>query len=452
MRRKYNLTYQLPILLTVFYLVCTLILYEIGPLDWITYNPVYFWFLQIVYIVMLVLGWQTGIKKTYISKPEWTVRQDKKVIKTLKVLLKINLLYESVNLFRKFNMSSFDISGLIKNILFGFSHMGEAYNSLQDSIGAVEGGQVVGSSVMTLFNYIWEFAAFAVVLLGGYYFKKLKTFDKIIYILTCIIILIDYISTGTNIGVFRLILAVLVFGSMKVIQGKYMFSYNKWKKRKKLILCVAIILAVIMTVLFDKIMKSRGGILLWDTSYYNIGGIGVDKDSVLFKIVSPRLYMLLVSATSYLTQGYYGMSLCLRVNWMPTFGVGHSMFAVKMLSEYVSDMIQLRTYQNRIAVFGWEEDVRWHSIYTWFANDISFIGVIAVMFLIGYFFAMAYKDSLQTNNPFAYVMVYFFTLMVFFFPCNNQIFQSSYTMFSFWTVFILWLCTRGRKKFKIRRR
>ena len=434
------------------YLSCTLILYETGPLDWITYKPVSFWTLQIVYILMLVLGWYVGIKRTYTATNMWTLKREQKVIRILSLFVKVNFFYEWINLFRKFNMSSFDVSALFRKIFYGLFNMGGSYNMLQDSIGTTDSSQIVGGMFVTLLNYVWDFVAFIVVLLGGYYFKKLHVLDKVIYGLTCIIILVSYISTGTNIGVFRLFLAVIVFGMMKVLRGEYSVDYKKWRRKKKIVLYLAIALIVFMTVLFDKIMKSRGGILLWDTADYNISGIGIDRDSILFKLVPPQFYMLLISATSYLTQGYYGMSVCLRLEWMPAFGFGHSMFLVKMFSEYVTDLIRQRTYQNRAAVFGWEEDLRWHSIYTWLANDVSFVGVIAVMFLIGCFFAMAYKDCIRTNNPFAYIMVYFFVLLVFFIPCNNQIFQSAYVMFSFYTALILWLCTRGRKRIRIGRK
>lgn len=452
MLRRIKTTYQLPVVLMVAYLVFTLILYAIGPLAWVTYRPFTFWSLQILYIIMLILGWQTGINRTYTRKEEWTEIQEKKIVRVLPILLVIDFLSEVVNLFRRFFFRSFDIGALFHKILNGFNNPGASYGSFVTEVEKTSGSQIIGGTAMTLFNYIWDFAAFAVVLLATFYFKKLGKLGKTLLTLTYVTIVTTYVSTGTNIGIMRLVLAVIVFFVMKVIRGEKTINKAFWKKRRKWMLLATFVAVVGMCFLFDKLMKSRGGILYWDTDDYNIGGIGIDRNSFMFKIIPTSFYMLLVSASAYLTQGYYGMSLCLKTDWIPTFGLGNSMAIVKLLRDYVSDGIMNRTYQHRLEIFGWDYEIQWHSMYSWFANDVSFAGIIIIMFLFGMLFAMAYKDSIRTNNPFAHVLVYYFTLMAFFIPCNNQVFQSTYTMFSFFTVLILWVCTRGKKKIKWRNR
>lgn len=449
---KIKNNYQFPLNMMLIYLVFTLVLYVIGPIDWVTYSPIYFWSLQILYISMLFLGWQVGINCIYTRKDVWPETKDDLLIKKLNPFLIINFFYEFINTFRRFQFSSFDFSALVKRVIYGFTDMGGAYNSFQETINTITGSSVVGGTVFSLFNYIWEICSFLVLLLATYYYKKLKKGAKFILLLTYAIIIMSYISTGTNIGVFRLVLAWMLFLLMKFIRGEHSVDWKKWKKRKKWIIFILIISIVLCIILFEAIMKSRGGILLWDTSYYNIGGRGIDHNSILFKIFPHSWSMLLVSATGYLTQGYYGMSLCLQTDWIPTFGLGHSMIIEKLLAKYVTDIPHLTIYQHRIEKFGWNEDVQWHTAYSWFANDVSFLGVAFVMLIFGILFAMAYKDSIKTNNPFAHIMVYFFTLAAFFIPCNNQLFQSTYVMFSFITTFIIWICTRGRKIIVFRRK
>lgn len=451
MRDKLEISYQLPLKIMIVYLVATLILYLIGPFKWFTYKPVIFWLLQFIYILMLILGWQIGIRHTFTRSDEWTVQQDKKIICKLAPLLIINFFYEFINIFRKFNFSSFDIKNLWDQILLGFIDMGSSYNAFQENINNITGSQLVGGSIVTVFNTVWDFLSFTIVLLATYYFKKLSKVTKFILIINYIIIIAAFIGTGTNIGVFRLLLAWVIFFAIRITRGERNINREKWHKRKKTIVLVTVIAIIVMAVLFDKIMQSRGGILLWNTSYYNIGGIGINRESILFHILPKSWYMLLVSASGYLTQGYYGMSLCLRTEWLPTFGIGHSMAIVKLLKSYITDFPYLRTYQHRIEPFGWDEDIQWHTMYSWFANDIGFLGVAIIMFIFGLLFATAYKDSIKTNNPFAHVMVYFFSLGVFFIPCNNQLFQSTYVMFSFITITFLWLCTRGRRRITIRK-
>lgn len=104
-------------------------------------------------------------------------------------------------------------------------------------------------------------------------------------ILTYVLILVAYISTGTNIGVFKLLLAIVVIYAFKVIRIERTIDRIKWRRRKKWIIVITIVAVVCAMVLLDKIMQSRGGILYWKSNWYNIGSIHIDNDSVLLNIL-----------------------------------------------------------------------------------------------------------------------------------------------------------------------
>lgn len=229
---KIKTKFQLPLIMMILYLVFTLILYVIGPLDWVTYNPVYFWFLQILYIVMLFCGWQVGLTKIYTRTMVWDEKQEENIVSKLRIPLIINLVYEFVNIFRKFMFTSFDIRGLFDRIVMGFTNMGDSYNILVENVDSARGNMVVGGTVVTLFNFGWDFFAFAVLLLATLYFKRLSKLYQGILIVTYLFILSSYIGTGTNIGVFRLVLAWILFLFIKLIRGERSFDKKKWKKRK----------------------------------------------------------------------------------------------------------------------------------------------------------------------------------------------------------------------------
>ena len=131
------------------------------------------------------------------------------------------------------------------------------------------------------------------------------------------------------------------------------------------------------------------------------------------------------------------------------FGLGSCKVIQELLSTVLPSIADW-TYQARITEFGWDDYMQWHTMYSWFANDVSYLGVIAVMFIFGLVFARCYKDSITTENPFANLMVYYMFLMAIFAPCNNQIFQTRDIFFSFITVFLGWICTRGRKTVRFR--
>lgn len=441
----------LPITVIVAYLAFTLILYVAGPFKWVTYHPLLFWSLQVLYIAALLYGWMIGIR-TSVSNHQWEEWDSKRCADMISPLISVNFMYELINALRRFSITTFDIRKLLQAILTGATSMGSAYNTLQAGVDQTSAGALGGMAV-TLFNLCWAFFAFNVFILGFILFKNLSTYSKAVQLLTTGLIIGEYLGTGTNIGVFRVILIFVILYLIRVIRKNRasLPSGSKTKKKNNTykVFIFAAVAAVFVLALFSRIMQSRGGILLWQSNTYNVGGIYLNKNSVFFKILPSGLFMLLIALSGYLCQGYYGMSLCMRVPWEPGAGIGHSMALINLFDR-VSTVAHVSSYQYRIAeLFGWEEGVRWHSMYSWIANDLTFWGVIPIMFFIGMLYAMAYKDAVITNNPYAKVVTYYFTLLSIFIPCNNQLFQSTYTYFAFVSALILWLGTRGRKQFRI---
>lgn len=436
---KTRYTY-LPLCLIVLYVAFSLFLYEFGPFAWITYEPVVFWLLNFSYIFALIGGWKTGttIKVSAIKKENQLYS---KTLRLLRFAIPVNLCYEYLNALRRFQLQSLNPMLLIRALHNGVGNMGDAYNLYQSSVG-ISGNTAFGGIYLTLFSLVWEFISFNIVILSVIFFKNLNRFSKVTTITTLALIAVEYIATGTNIGIFRLLLIFIVLFLLRIIQSKK----EGGKKRNTgsiAFIIFSVLMAIIMLTIFSIIMQSRGGINFWQYSNYNIGGIRIDNGSIFFKILPSSLHMLLISVTGYLTQGLYGFSLCLRVPWHFCYGIGHST-ALMNLTKGATRAIRENTYQYRITQFGWEDGMRWHSMYSWIANDTSFFGVVIVMFTIGTLFCIAYRDSILTNNPFAKLIVYYFSLLSFFIPCNNQLFQSTYIMFSFITAMILWICTRGK--------
>ncbi len=442
MKKLKSLRLQLPIWVLLGYLLMTLLLYAIGPFKWYTPRPVAFWLLQAAYLAALFLGWQVGLGKTRTTK-EWNIQWDNVILKWLPGLLVVGILIEVINLFRKFGYDTPDFVRLIKDIIWGLKNPGAAYGYYQNTVLKMSASELFGGRVMTVINYVWYFASYVVLLLSTYYFKRLNILGKCLLVLEYGLILVSYLAIGTNIGVFRLILAILTFAVLWFIRN--VIRMDKKRRRKVItILLVAILVAAIgMLFVFDMMMKSRGGILQWDSDEYNVGGFGLNRDSVIFKILPESLYMTAISASSYLTQGYQGMSIALILDWKPTFGVGHNMWLIGLLDPS-GQGITTDTYQYRMEYWcNWKMGVQWHTMYTWWANDLSFIGTILIMFVFGILFAMAYKDCLESKNPFAALMVFFFALQAFFIPCNNQLFQSAVIVIGFYVTMVLWLVSRG---------
>lgn len=440
LERSQKRTLLLPIRLTLIYLIFTLFLYTFGPFNWVTSRPYAFYALQVGYLLALWLGYRVGLMREYKQPIQWDESNENGIVKLIEPLLIVNLFVFLINMFRGYGLNSLDIPAFVQRLSCGILHPGSGYNTYVDQGEILSGGDVLGGNVFSAFNYIWGFVGYAAPLLGTLYLKKLRPVSKICLILYYALNLLYYLSIGTNIGVLRIILMILLPSTLRLARHAYA---GKVKKKTAYIICgVAVSCVVIVLVYFFVTMTSRGGINVWESELYNIGGITVNKNSILLAILPAGLHKLLVALSAYLTQGYYGMALALNVSWTPMFGIGNSMLAVDTISNHVADIAQY-TYQAKIEQFGWGSRIRWHSLYTWFANDFSFIGVILVMFVIGYLTAVLYRDAVTTKNPFAKVSIFYLCLLLIFIPCNNQLGQSIEIMFSWITVLAAWIISKS---------
>ncbi len=438
---RYKKVKNLPVYVVISYLVLVLLLYAYGPFGWITYSPVLFYGLQIFYLLYFAIGYRIGLYLPERKKVVWSEKNDRYLMKYLLPLSIVNSVVILINMIRDFGYATMNLPMLFRDLLTGILNMGSSYAEHNARLAQLSGAELFGGSIMTLFNLLWGFAGFNILLLDLYYFKKSGIWLKVITIISCLETIVFYVAIGTNIGVFRIVIATAVFYVLNAMR-KSCFAKNGSKKTsvRKMLLAGAAAFAVIV-LYFVSTMKARGGDVYWSLQYCNIGGIGLDMDSVLFRICPESLYMAMISLSGYLTQGLYGFSMCTQLGWHPTFGLGNSMGMVDLISKHIVD-VGSHTYQYRVQeAFGWDQKVQWCSMYSWIANDVGLAGVIIVMFFIGFLLAMIYRDSLTTENPFARILMVYFAIMCIFIPCNNQVMQSTYTLFSFLTALLAWVLT-----------
>jgi len=177
--------------------------------------------------------------------------------------------------------------------------------------------------------------------------------------------------------------------------------------------------------------------------YFRATGTFADYNYPLIRDLPPDAQVGALGLSGYLTQGYYALYLSLQKPFVPMFGVGNSLFLQRQAARITDDPTILReAYPFRIEVDGWDGLGLWATIYPWIASDVSFLGSLVVVFLIGRFFALAWLDTLGVSNPFAVVVFALFLAMLFYFPANNQMLQDGEGVTAFWTTFIAWLVTR----------
>jgi hypothetical protein len=245
-------------------------------------------------------------------------------------------------------------------------------------------------------------------------------------------------ATNKALADTALLIPILIFAS-------FCAGVSRFTKRRLLVLGAgAAVLMLFFLLFFGRAIASRPGSAVQYNFFAATGG-KVDPYNIWLRYTNPTATRIVVGLDFYLTPGYYALSLALKEPFVPMFGVGNSMFLGRQAARLLDDpAIEDMPYPFRIEKYGWNAIGLWSSIYPWIASDVSFPGVIVVVFFIGFLFALSWQDTLVGTNPYAVVMFSQLVIMLFYFPANNQLLQSGEGLTAFWITLILWLSTRKK--------
>jgi hypothetical protein len=426
---------------TQLYLVLIIILYLFGPLEWPTQNKIFFYLFLFIAQFLLYYGFRNAVDYLY-GRPSISIVSidEKPVLKYLKIVIAINLLFVFLNMLRSTGMSSFSWDILLKKLYLGITHPGQQYN---DKFSLT----IYGSSLLTYITIILSPFLWPVLPLSLLYFNKLNVINKILLLLTVFFECVRWIAIGTNKGIIDIILIIASVLIIKHLQSKYFICATVQKKTIKSAILSIIIYTLIIALLFlgilyfTKSIRSRidNNLIVISNA---IGNVPINLNSPLMKITPDFLKPTIIFASSYLTQGYYGLSLAIGEPFVPMFGVGNSVFLMESIRKLFNIDLFHYTYQARMAHLGWNSLGNWHSLYVWIANDVHFIGVLLIMFFLGKYFGALCYYSIAKKDPIASVILCLMFMLFFYLPCNNQIFSNPPTFMAFWGLTVFWFFSR----------
>lgn len=407
---KQKIILFLPLIAIEIYLLVTLVLYQFGPYPWPTKNPNLFWSLIAAYHLAFILGYFACMKMKYCSRE--TINMDNTMSIITKCCLVVNLPILLLTITRRFGLPRIvNITELFERVMHGLRSPAEVYH-YQFSQEFVD----FGGKGLTLFLLATSLIAFAAIPLGLIYFKKLSTTFRSILLVNLILEVSKWIGTGTNKGIFDLVITAVVLFALAMMSHLYI---NKIDRKKVIIATSVLVVGItIFLLFFNKAIGSRLSGDAW--LEYPVGGIFPTRDCALFKILPAVLQKPIALLALYVTQGYYAFSLATTIPWIPMFGLGGSMFLQEYIDKYIFNISQF-TYSDRLIQFGWDPRVNWHSLYVWIGNDLSLYGVILFMLVFGFVFAYFYRVSLIDQNALAKLIFVFLTIMALFIPANNQV-------------------------------
>lgn len=398
------------------YLTVTVILFLFGP---VLYPAVNRWqtlaFLTF-YQLALFLGFYIGEKHTKITK-RITVKPIANVNSNLLIalFLLLNLFFSFALIQQKIGVPS--LSGLITAFQNSIRNAGQAYRM------TLEGSDNAESSLLTTLNTLLSPLTYAIIPYCIYFYKKIDVGNKALLFLAITMSFVSNILTGTNVGIFRLIITIATILLVKgwAREQKSVYTEKKLKKRSSKNIVVAILLFVFITIFSNNVTSRMQGM------GYTISGLRIDYQNWLFQLTPAFLHRPILLATFYISQGYYGMSLAFDFIWRPTFFLGNSSFLIQKsnMLGLDSSAIFSRTYISQMSHL-WHPGVNWHTAYTWLANDLSFYGVVVYIFLLGFFLSVLIKEA-SKGEVLALILLPLFFMMVIFLPMNNNILGNPLT-------------------------
>lgn len=410
-----------PIFFFIAYLSFTIFLFAYGPWPYPVKNglPLY------TYLALAHLALFTGYLSAALGKPrgyfgKWRIES----ILKLSVLVNLVLLWPTL---------AFRTGQWLPNLKAAILDPGAAYG--QSNIARLQAVPVV--------EYIRIFAGpllFWLLPLTIFYRRRLK--KRLLGLAGLLIMgnVLTFVAMGTNKGIADTVL----LGIGLLLAGHYaQIARISPQGKRRLVIGGSLVMALFL-VFFARGMATRSGSgALY--GYFSALQISADPENFMVRGLPASAQVGIYGLTSYLTQGYYALYLSLKEPFIPTFGVGHSMFLVNQVADLPGlAFVGRLPFPMRIEKYGWNAYGLWSSIYPWIASDVSFPGTLLVVFIIGRLFAQTWLDTLRGENPFAVAAFAQFLIMLFYFPANNQVLQSGESWTAFVGTLILWRFTRRK--------
>lgn len=416
-----QIQYKKPIKVAIVYSVLTLILYLFGPYSFPSINRGLLVLFLFVCNVAMYFGF---VKGTQIPKYNGLQKKAINIDKLLQYLFIISLLLAIPKFVIYTGFYSGTIPRTLSSIAMFFAGAADEIYANRQHAGNATGIWIYLNYIVVLFGaFHWAYTPLAI-----YYWKRLSKFKKVGTLVIWLFYILQYICTGTNVGIFEFFITFFI---VKMVKGIATNNVKRSGSKRTIILFTLLIVIILYS--FNFVMSSRIGDR---TDYLPLGNTTavLDTSSFIWKIMPDVLKPILAYVTRYLAIPYHALATSFDLPWDSTLGIGYSWF---LLDNVPFDLWE-DTYMMKLEHFaGYDHWASWHTAYLWFANDVSYFGVPVVLFLLCRIFGRAWATYLQTRNLCALLQFMLFVKMITFISANNQVFQACDHLFAFWILLFL---------------
>lgn len=409
-----------PLLVILAFLVLTLLLYNFGPVEWEAGK-------HDLVSIYLLFNWAFLAVGYYIATRLGPASSGKIGVGIVLLGLVCNAITIVPTIHMYTGKYPWDVA------LYSVSQ-GERYNDYQNylSMAASQGGvvrMIQGFSRSVLQPFIY-----AGIVIGVKYWKSLSMMQRLFVITSIALQVVFSISRGTDKEIVDLFIFILV--------PFYLFhSSLKTGSIRKLLVMLLVTIAVV-SVFSERRISRYGGIV---PDCFSYAEICVDYTSDVANTVPKPTYFTFAILSSYLTQGYNGLSLAMDLDYEFSYGIGHAAILMRLFDRFTGINVFENTYTYRLGTLGWDSRYLWSSLYTWLANDVSFKFVFVVFLLLGGLFGMAARDAIKGGDDYGLIVLVFIILLLVYSPANNQLAVSLDMYFSWIFWLFLWLARKAIK-------
>ena len=358
----------LPFKLLLTFICILLFLAVSGPVEY-EFNNFYL-FVMVMFIFAFFFFTWIGMAKASTYSPRKIADKENKIhlIRIIKALLiiefpiKIALVVSSIQLMGLPSIGNF------------FSMLANVYADMHGT----ESFSNVYRQVDTFTTMMFYFSTFSFA-----YWRK--AFKKRYWAIAILNIGLDLFYQLCFIGTQR---SIITLGVLILTLILYSAVKRNYKIDKRKLFKAAGIILVLMLVFMNilgarRAMWYEGSSYIYENKAYNF------DNWFLFWCVSDGLKYNICQLISYLTQGFYGLSLAFQVPFQWTFFLGSVRGLNSIISQifpFIPSMVNL-TYPVRAGeVFGFDGLASWYTIFPWLASDFTFLGALVYMGLVGWLY------------------------------------------------------------------
>lgn len=442
-------TYTKPAKIMLIYITIMPILFMYSIFDVDMHNRLLFCAFLGIANIFAFLGFKTGARNIKMSS--FSPSNSFNTLKFVNTLFWVALIVSIPKYMLYTGDHSFNFFNKLFQLYYGRLTFLESYNA-RHTVAAVSG-------VWKIINYVTILASpfhWMYIPLSMYYWKSLKLIKKIGSVFIIFLYVFQYIGSGASVGLMYLFIhlssVLLIKDSIQSDELRFKNRFKKLSRKKRIRIIVIAILVVVLFLSFGAIMNDRGSGRAKTSITIGNEVLKPDENLIIWKLIPDAYKSTSLNIYAYLLKAYSALDMSLaiahQVDIPLCFGAGNSWFLANNVKEIFGyDVIQ-QTYNMRIhEMFGYNYYTQWHTVYVWFANDFTFIGVPIALFILMMIWGMAWRDFLQTRNIFAFLLMVLFVEFVVFIPMNNQVFQHPETLLAFWGLFVYWLISRRKYSF-----